>query len=138
MSGAWATFRARFQDEEYACTPEQLASGLRVHLLSETPVDGFVELQPGVHIRLVLASECTQVAHVTVNCQWQGESCMVHDERTTNDGDELLLEYIGGKVPRALELGMDRVARGVYQRWAPRDQIRDLREVRTLIGRPNN
>ncbi|MEJ7772092.1 MAG: hypothetical protein WKF51_09335 [Geodermatophilaceae bacterium] len=138
MSTTWSTFRARFQDTEFACTPEQLRDGLRIHLLSEVPREGFGQLQPGTYVRLVLATECSMVAHVTMTCQWQGEPCMVHDERSTADGDELLLEYTGGKVPRALELGMQRIERGVYRRWAPRDQIRDLRETRTSLERPNN
>lgn len=134
MSTTWHAFRARWQGTEYASTPELLADGLWVHLLAAGPTDGFEELQDGVYIRLVLAVECEMVAQVTTICQWRHEPCLVIDERD----DDLLLEYIGGKAPRALDLGLERIERGVYRGWAPRAEIRGLRENTTLLVAPNN
>lgn len=119
---------------EYACTPEQFSDGLWVHLHSDQPLDEFEELQPGTYLRLVNAAECDMVAHVTMVCEWRGEPCLVHDER----GDDLLLEYTGGQVPRALELGLERIERGVYRGWVRRDEVRGLRESTTLLVPPKN
>lgn len=129
MSTAWFGYRARWQGTEYSCTPEQLAEGLWVHLRSDVPLEGFDELQPGVYVRRLAASDCDMVAHVRMTCDWRGEEFLVHDER----GEELLLEYTGGKVPRALELGLERIERGVYRGWVNRDEVRGLRESRTLL-----
>lgn len=134
MSTSWFTFRARWQGLEYTCSPELMSDGLWVHLISQRPVDGFEEVQPGTHVRLVAAVECDMVAHVTMACQWRGEPCLVQDERD----DALLLEYIGGRVPRALELGLERIERGVYRGWVPRAEVQGLRENTTLLVSPNN
>lgn len=131
MTTTWYTYRARWQGTEYACTPEVFPEGLWVHLRSDQPQDGFEELD-GVYLHLVEATECDMVAYVTTICQWRGEPCMVHDERD----DELLLEYTGGKVPRARELGLERIERGVYRGWVSRGEIRGLRESTTLLVAP--
>lgn len=119
---------------EYSCTPELLADGLWVHLRSTQPLDGFEELAPAVYIKLIPAVECDSVAYVTTACEWRGEPCIVHDER----GDDMLLEYTGGKVPRALEIGLERIERGVYRGWVSRAEVRGLREKSTLMVAPNN
>lgn len=134
MSTTWCSYRARWQGMEYSCTPDQRGDGLWVHLLSSQPLDEFEELQPGTYLRLVNAVECDMVAHVTMVCHWRGEPCMVHDERA----DELLLEYTGGQVPRALALGLERIERGVYRGWVPREEVRSLRECATLLVPPKN
>lgn len=134
MSSKWFSYRARWQGMEYACSPEPLENGVSLHLRSRQPANGFDEVEPDVHVRRVLASECDMFAYVTMVCQWRGEPCTVHDERAS----ELLLEYTGGQVPRALELGMDRIERGVYRRWVDRDEVRGLRESTTMLVAPNN
>lgn len=131
MSAKWFGYRARWQGLEYACTPDLLAEGLSVHLRTEAPQPDFAEVQPGTYVRQVPAAECEMVAHVRTICQWRGEVCLVQDERD----DELLLEYVGGKVPRALELGLERIERGVYRGWVHRDEVRGLREDMTLVAR---
>lgn len=135
MSTAWFSYRARWHGVEYTCTPEQLADGLRVHLHAAEPKEGFQEVQPGRCVRVVQAAECDMVAHVIMVCQWRGEPCLVHAERSDERTEELLIEYTGGKVPRALDLGMERIERGVYRRWVPRDELRGLRESMTLLVR---
>lgn len=136
MSTSWFAYRARWQGTEYACTPEQFDDGLWVHLRSTSRVDGFEESEEGVYLRLITAADCDMVAHVTTVCDWRGEPCMVHDERVSHGAEELLLEYTGGKVPRALELGLERIERGVYRGWVPRDEVRGLRESTTLLVTP--
>lgn len=134
MTTTWCSYRARWQGTEYACTPDQYEDGLWVHLRSAHALDDFEELEPGIHLRLVSALECDMLAHVTMVCQWRGEPCLVRDER---DG-EVLLEYTGGQVPRALALGLERIERGVYRGWMPRDEVRGLRENTVLLVPPKN
>ncbi|MDQ4037703.1 MAG: hypothetical protein M3313_04985 [Actinomycetota bacterium] len=134
MSTAWCSYRARWQGMEYPCTPDQRLDGLLVHLHSFQPLDEFEELQPGIYLRLVNAAECDMVAHISMVCQWRGEPCLVQDERD----EELLLEYTGGQVPRALALGMQRIERGVYRGWVHRDEVRGLRENTILLVPPKN
>lgn len=134
MSTTWCAYRARWQGAEYACTPDQRSDGLWVHLISAQPLDEFEELEPGVYLRLVSSAECDMLAHVTMICEWRGEPCLVQDERD----DELLLEYTGGQVPRALALGLERIERGVYRGWVRRDEVRGLRENTSLLIPPMN
>ncbi|MGI8720953.1 MAG: hypothetical protein ACR2JG_01860 [Geodermatophilaceae bacterium] len=130
----WFSYRARWQGTEYACTVEALQDGLWVHLRSTAALPEFEEFQPGIYLKLVHAAECDMVAHITMTCQWRGEPCMVDDER----GDDMLLEYTGGQVPRALALGLERIERGVYRGWVNRDEVRGLRENTTLLMAPPN
>lgn len=132
MSTKWSSYRTRWQGMEYACSPIYFDDELHLRLHSTKPQDGFEELDEGVFGRLVRADDCDMVAFITMICQWRDEPCMVHDERA----DELLLEYTGGKVPRALELGMERIERGVYRSWVKRDEIRGLRESTTMLVAP--
>ena len=134
MSTAWYSYRARWEGTEYACTTEVLADGLWVHLLSSGPLDGFEELTPGIHVKLVLAMECDMVTYARMTCRWRDEPFIVQDERPGG----MLLEYTGGKVPRALELGLERIERGVYRGWVPRHEVRALRETTTMLVAPNN
>ncbi len=134
MSTSWFSYRARWQGAEYAASPELHADGLWVHLLSPSPAHGFEEMATGVHVRLVVAVECESVSYVTMTCRWRDEPFLVQDERP----GELLLEYTGGKVPIALELGLERIERGVYRGWVPRHELSGLRESTTLLVAPNN
>ncbi|MBA3278714.1 MAG: hypothetical protein H0U22_08350 [Geodermatophilaceae bacterium] len=134
MSTTWCSYRARWQGMEYPCTLDQHSDSLWVHLRSTQPLDEFEELDSGIYLRLVNAAECDMVAHITMVCQWRGEPCLVMDERD----DELLLEYTGGQVPRALALGLKRIERGVYRGWVQRDEVRGLRENTTLLVPPKN
>ncbi len=134
MSRNWHAYRARWRGTEYACTVEAMPDGLWVHLRSTEPLEGFEEFAPDLHLHLVHVAECDMVAYVTTICHWRGEPCMVHDERD----DELLVEYIGGQAPRALELGLERVERGVYRGWVQREELRGMREDTTLLAAPPN
>lgn len=136
MRSTWFSYRSRWQGMEWECTPEQFVDGLWVHLLSQQPLEDFEEVVPGVHIRLVSAAECDMVAHVTMVCEWRGEPFVVLDERTAAGAEDLLLEYTGGKVPRAHELGLERIERGVYRGWVPREEVRGLREDMTMLVAP--
>ncbi|GAA3567621.1 hypothetical protein GCM10022419_055540 [Nonomuraea rosea] len=117
-------YRARWQGSDYVASPEPHALELWVRLRSPDPADGFEEVEPGCHVRTVPAAECSALHFVTTECSWRGERFQVHDER---DG-RLLIEYLGGSAPAALELGLERVERGVYRIWAPREEITEMAE----------
>ncbi|MFG6197059.1 hypothetical protein [Nonomuraea sp. JJY05] len=121
---SWHFYRARWQGVDYVASPEPHSLELWIRLRSPEPADGFEEVEPGCHVRPVPVSECAALHFVTTVCTWRGERFHVHDER---DG-RLLLEYLGGSAPAAVELGLERVERGVYRLWVPRAEVTDLHE----------
>ncbi|GAA4967289.1 hypothetical protein HD597_003825 [Nonomuraea thailandensis] len=121
---SWHFYRARWRGADYPASPEPHALELWVRLRSGEPLDGFEEVEPGCHVRTVPVTECDWLHVVTVVCRWRGEWFQVHGER---DG-LLLLEYLGGSVLTARELGLERVERGVWRAWAPRPEVTELRE----------
>lgn len=133
MSSVWSSYRARWQGLEFPCAPELHEDGLWVHLRSVSPTDGFEEFADGLYLHMVAGTDCDMVAHIRTSCEWRGVPCIVHDERISASTDELLIEYTGGKVPQALELGLERIERGVYRGWVPREEVRGMREDTTLI-----
>lgn len=120
----WAFYRARWQGADYVASPEPHALELWIRLRSAEPREGFEEVEAGCHVRPVPVGECEAVHFVVTVCRWRGEPFQVLAER---DG-ELLLEYAGGSARTAVELGLDRVERGVYRRWVPRIEAGELRE----------
>lgn len=126
---AWHAYQARWRGADYAASPEPHALELWVRLRSPGPLDGFEEVEPGCHVRTVPAPECESLHFVTVVCHWRGQPFQVHDER----GGRLLLEYLGGSVVIARELGLERVERGVYRCWAARSEVGELREELTPL-----
>ncbi|MEV0617737.1 hypothetical protein AB0I81_30755 [Nonomuraea sp. NPDC050404] len=126
---AWHGYRARWRGADHPAAPEPHVLELWVRLRSAEPLDGFEEVEPGCHVRTVPASECESVHFVTVVCTWRGQPFQVHDERNGS----LLLEYLGGSVLTARELGLERVERGVYRCWVPRGEVGELREEAVLI-----
>lgn len=108
---------------------ERRADGVWVRLLTALAAEGFVEIEPGRHVRAVPAGECASVEFVTVVCRWRGEPFLVYGER---DG-ELLLQYTGGRAPVAVRLGLERSERGVYRRWVPSGEAEDVHERAVLL-----
>ncbi|WP_113700411.1 hypothetical protein [Nonomuraea lactucae] len=120
----WSGYRARWQGAEYDAAPDPRDDGLWMRLRSGEPGEGFEEVEPGRHVRVVPAGECEAAVFVTTVCEWRGEPFQVYGER---DG-ELLLEYTGGRVTVAGRLGLERAERGVYRCRVPRHEIAELRE----------
>ena len=114
---AWSAYRARWQGTEYAAVPDQ--EGNRLTLRLRTPTG----------IRPVPAAGCTDIAHVTTVGEWRGAPVQVHGER----GDELLVEYVGGRAPVARALGLERVERGVWRGRVRRAEVGDRREHRVPV-----
>ncbi|WP_031157905.1 hypothetical protein [Streptosporangium roseum] len=123
-------YRARWQGAEYPAGLDQHPDRLWIRLRSPEPAEGFEEQAPGCHVRPVPVEDCQAVYSVTTVGEWRGATCQICDER---DG-ELLVEYVGGLVPVALELGMERVERGVYRRWVPVHEVDGVRENVVLLA----
>ncbi|MGP3911074.1 hypothetical protein [Nonomuraea sp. 10N515B] len=117
-------YRARWREKDYVASPEPHSLELWVRLRRPDPADGFEEVEPGCHVRTVPATECSALHFVTTVCTWRGEQFHVHDE---HDG-RLLLEYLGGSALAAVDLGMERIERGVYRLWVPRAEVTGLHE----------
>ncbi|WP_433510678.1 hypothetical protein ACQP2T_43395 [Nonomuraea sp. CA-143628] len=126
-------YRARWGGVDYEAAPELRADGVWLRLRDTSAAEGagFEEIAPGVWVRAVRATECERVDLVTTVCAWKGVSFLVIAEK---DG-EVLLEYAGASVPVAMELGLERVERGVYRRWVARDEVTALREHATDLGK---
>ncbi|WP_405140141.1 hypothetical protein OG589_25095 [Sphaerisporangium sp. NBC_01403] len=120
----WCSYRARWRGAEYEASPEPRSDRVWMRLRGSGPGEGFEELAPGRFVRPVPADECEAVFFVTTVGDWRGAPCLVRDER---DG-ELLVEYTGGRMPVARELGFERVERGVHRAWVPRDEVTGLHE----------
>lgn len=113
-------YYAGWRGGEYEASPD----GDRVRLYAPVPTAGFAELEPGRHVRVVAPEQLDHLSYVSTLCTWQGESFLVLGEHE----DWLRVEYIGGKAPVAERLGLERFDRGVYQAWAPRGEVLDIRE----------
>jgi hypothetical protein len=115
-------FVARFQGVEYEASPD----GDNVRLYLPEPADGFDEIRPGRYVRVLSVSEVDDLAYYRTTCIWRGEPFIVLAEHES----WLRVEYTGGRAPVAKELGLDEFDFGVYQGWAPRSEVTELREVR--------
>jgi hypothetical protein len=121
---------ARWQGIDYEASPDIGAGEPSVRLYQTHPAPGFTELAPGRHRRIVPLREVERLSHVSEICTWRGHPFRVIERR----GPDLLVEYTGGQVPVARQLGLDRLARGVYRRWiklAEAEAVRD--EVLVLL-----
>jgi len=115
---------ARWLGRDFEAAPG--ADG-EIRLYAPAPTDGFEELRPGRYRRIVPASEVEDLRYVRTTCRWRGESFVIVGE---HEG-WLRVEYTGGRAPVAEALGLDRIDQGVWQAWAPRSEVEDVRE--TLI-----
>ncbi|MDH2425066.1 SseB family protein [Sphaerisporangium sp. TRM90804] len=121
----WQRHRARVGGAEYEAVPDARPDGLWMRLRGAEPAEGFERVGPGLFVRPVRAGDCEAIEFVTTVGEWRGVTCKVHDER----GDELLVEYAGGLLPVARELGLRRAERGVHRDWVPRREVLGLREL---------
>ncbi|GAA1845459.1 hypothetical protein [Asanoa iriomotensis] len=113
---------ARWRDREYDATPD----GEQVRIYQPDPGEGFTEVRTGRHVRVVPVAEVDELAYVRTTCSWKGEPFIVLAE---HDG-WLRVEYTGGRAPIAEALGLEAFDFGVYQGWAPANEVTDLREQR--------
>jgi hypothetical protein len=120
----WHSYRVRWRGAEFEASPHPRPDRLWMRLRSSEPADGFEELVPGRFVRPVPAEECEAVFFVTMVGEWRGATCQVHGERE----GELLVQYTGGLLPVARELGLWRIERGVHRGWVPRHEVLELHE----------
>jgi hypothetical protein len=116
--GYLVTWRGR----EYDASPD----GSRVRIYSPEPAEGFEEVRPGRYVRVLDAGEFDDLVYVRTTCTWRGQPFIVLAETDA----WLRLEYTGGRAPVARALGLEEFDFGVYQAWAPVDEIDHLYEHR--------
>jgi hypothetical protein len=114
-------YLARWRGVEYEASP---TGDGEVRLYTIEPTEGFEETRPARHVRVVPADEVEHIRYVRTICRWRGETFIVVGEHET----WLRVEYAGGRLPVAQQLGLDRVDYGVWQAWAPRAEVTDLHE----------
>ncbi len=115
-------FVARIGEMEFEASPD----GDNVRIYLPEPEDGFTEVRPGRYVRVLAVSEVDEVTYLRTTCLWRGEPFIVLGE---HDG-WLRVEYTGGRAPVAHELGLEEFDFGVYQGWAPKAEVTELRETR--------
>ncbi len=112
---------ARWRDAEYDAVPG--VDG-EVRLYASAAAEGFEEVLPGRYLQIVAEEQVESLRYVRTHCTWRGEPFVAIGEHDT----WVRLEYAGGRAPVANAMGLDRIDYGVYQAWAPRNEIADLRE----------
>jgi hypothetical protein len=113
---------ARWRGQEYEASPD----GDDVRIYQRGPGEGFTEVRPDRFVRVLPASEVEEFSYVRTACTWKGEPFIVLAEH----GGWLRVEYTGGRWPVVAALGLETFDFGVYQGWAPANEVTDLREVR--------
>jgi hypothetical protein len=112
---------ARWKGVEYEASPD----GDKVRLYRPDPAEGFEQVRPGRYRRVVPAGEA-KLDYLRTGCRWRGQPFIVLAE---HDG-WLRLEYTGGLAPVATRLGLEEFDYGVYQGWAPKNEVVEFREYR--------
>jgi hypothetical protein len=115
---------AHWHGTEYEASPG--ADG-EVRLYTAQPAEGFEETRSSRYVRIITAEEVEDLRYVRTVCSWRGEPFIVVGEHDT----WLRVEYSGGRLATAQRLGLDRIDYGVWQTWAPRDEVTDLQEIFT-------
>jgi hypothetical protein len=113
-------YLARWRGREYEASPD----GDHVRLYRPDAADGFQPVRPGRYRRVIPADEVDDLVYVRTTCRWRKAPFIVLAEHDT----WLRVEYTGGLAPVAAELGLEEFDFGVYQGWAPRDEVTELRE----------
>jgi hypothetical protein len=111
---------AIWQGTEYEASPD----GDLVRLYAKTRTDGFVEAGQDRFLNVVPVKEIDGLVYVRTLCLWQGEPFQVLGEHE----QWVRVEYVGGHTTVAERLGLQPYDRGVYQAWAPRTELTELRE----------
>lgn len=115
-------YAARWHGREFEARPD----GDQVRIYQTQAEDGFDQVGPGRYLRLVPLSDVEDLAYVRTICSWKGEPFIVLAQHES----WLRVEYTGGKAPVARAMGLDEFDYGVYQGWAPTEEVTDLREHR--------
>ena len=111
-----------WRGHEYDAVPD----GDNVRIYLDQAADGFEEVKPGRYVRVLTPAEYDELVYVRTTCTWRGAPFIVLAEADA----WLRLEYTGGRSPVARQLGLEEFDFGVYQAWAPANEVRDLYEQR--------
>ncbi|WP_025273578.1 hypothetical protein [Haloglycomyces albus] len=111
---------ARWKGVEYDSSPD----GMHVRLYSPTPGEGFVQIEENRYRRGLPLEELDDFFYVRTTARWRGESFYVLGE----NGNWMRLEYTGNDPNAVGILGLETYDVGVYQVWAPREEITDIAE----------
>ena len=93
------------------------------------PPAGFVKFAPGEFKRSVNVADLDDLVAVEWFCEYRGEPFKVVAESDAG----LTLSYLGGNIDKARELGLDIQDQLVAFGFAARDDVENLREVRTQL-----
>jgi hypothetical protein len=107
---------------EYDASPD--GDGVRIY--APEAGDGFDEVRPGRYVRKLGPQEFEELVYVRTTCTWRGQPFIVLAEADA----WLRVEYTGGRAPIAHQLGLEEFDFGVYQGWAPANEVNDLYEHR--------
>ncbi len=111
-----------WQGREYEAVPD----GDDVRIYSTEGAPGFDEIKPGRFRRVLPDGDFDELVYVRTACTWREAPFVVLGQA---DG-WLRVEYTGGRAPIAKQLGLEEFDFGVYQGWAPVDEVTDLHEQR--------
>jgi hypothetical protein len=112
----------RWRGKEYEASPD----GEQVRIYQPDPADGFEEVRSGRYVRVLSAAEVDDLSYVRTTCTWRGEPFIV---LARHEG-WLRVEYTGGRAPVAESLGLEEFDFGVYQGWAPVNEVTEIGEYR--------
>jgi len=115
-------YLARWRGREYEASPD----GDHVRLYRPDAADGFELVRPGRYRQVVPADQVDELVYMRTTCRWRGAPFIILAEHDA----WLRVEYTGGLAPVANELGLEEFDYGVYQGWAPRNEVSDVREYR--------
>jgi hypothetical protein len=115
-------YQATFEGVTYEASPD----GEMIRLYSTEPGPNFTMINENRFRAMIPASRAENFCYVRTTCTWRSEPFIVLGE---HEG-WLRVEYTGGKAPVATTLGLEEFDFGVYQGWAPSNEVTDLREYR--------
>ncbi|MGA8118181.1 MAG: hypothetical protein WCA46_31505 [Actinocatenispora sp.] len=115
-------YLARWRGRDHEASPD----GGLVRLYRDEPAEGFDPVGPRRYVRLVAADEVDWFGYLRTVAIWRGQPVVLIARR----GNDALVEYLGGRGPAALALGMDRADIAVYRGWAPLAELTDVRQER--------
>lgn len=113
---------ARWHGAEYEAAP----SSAGAHLYTDQPgLHGFAPVAPGRFCRVVAFAELDEFGYLVTVASYRDHPVKL----LAAHGSWLRVEYTGGLAPVAEDLGLDRLDRGVYQAWVPRDEVVNVHET---------
>jgi hypothetical protein len=114
-------YQATYEGETFEASPD---GDDLMRLYGNERREGFAKVHDHRYVMVVPSDAVTDFRYVRTTCTWKGEPFIILGE---HDG-WLRVEYTGGKAPVAAVLGLEEFDFGVYQGWAPANDVTDVRE----------